>query len=82
MVSTSIIFQDMPTFSHIIQMSRRELSIDVAEHMSILKNKEIARILVIFQYILMFGCRLQFDRSRREFSIDMANNRSILKKKE
>jgi len=30
-------------------MSRRELSIDVAEHRSILKNKGVTRILVIFQ---------------------------------
>jgi len=37
-------------FSHIIQkVSRRELSIDVAEHRSILKNKGVVRILIIFQ---------------------------------
>jgi len=36
-----VIFQDRPKFIHIIQeRSRRELSIDVAEHRSILKNDQ------------------------------------------
>ena len=37
------------------ESSRRELSIDVAEHGCILKNKEVVRILVIFQDRLMFS---------------------------
>jgi len=35
--------------------SRRELSVDVAEHRPILKNKGVVRILVIFQDRLMFS---------------------------
>jgi len=35
--------------------SRRELSIDVAENRSILKNKGVVRILVIFQDRPMFS---------------------------
>ena len=48
-------------FSHIIQkVSRqRELSIDVAEHRSILKNKGVVRILVIIQDRLKFSHIIQ-----------------------
>jgi len=35
--------------------SRRELSIDVAEHRSVLKNKEVMRILIILQDRPMFN---------------------------
>jgi len=41
------------------ERSRRELSIDVAEHRSILKIKVIMRILVIFQDIRMFSQIIQ-----------------------
>ena len=54
--------------------SRRELSIDVAEHRSILKSKGVVRILVIFQ-----DRPISFKRSRRELSINVAEHRSILK---
>jgi len=38
---------------------RRKLSIDVAEHGSILKNKGVMRILVIFQDTTMFSHIIQ-----------------------
>jgi len=46
--------------------SRRELSIDVAEHRPILKNKGAVRILVIFQYRPMF-CHIIQKVSARGF---------------
>jgi len=57
---------------------RRELSIDVAKHTSILKSKGVVRILVIKkdQY-----SAISFEWSRRELSIDVAEHRSILKRK-
>jgi len=39
--------------------SRRELSIDMAEHRSILKNREVVRILGIFQGRPMFSHIIQ-----------------------
>ena len=48
--------------------SQRELSIDVAQHESILKNKGKVRILVVFQDRPMFSHIIQ-KVSRREFSI-------------
>jgi len=50
-----IIFQDTLTFSHRIKRSWRELSINVAELWSILKNEGVVRILVIFQDRPMFS---------------------------
>jgi len=38
---------------------RRELSIDMAEHRSVLKNKALVRILVIFQDRPMFSHVIQ-----------------------
>jgi len=38
-----------------LERSQRELSIDAAEHKSILKNKGVVRILVIFQGRPMFS---------------------------
>jgi len=35
-----VIFQDRPMFNHIVQKDSEELSIDVAEHKSILKNNQ------------------------------------------
>ena len=57
--------------------SRRELSIDVAEHRSILENKGVERILVIFQDNQFSA--ISFKRSCRELSIDVAEHRSTLK---
>ena len=56
---------------------RRELSIDVAEHRSILKNKRVMLILVIFK---VGPCSaIQFKRFWWELSIDMAEHTSTLK---
>ena len=55
--------------------SRRELSVDVAEHRSILKSKGEERILVIFKTYLCSAISLK--RSRRELSIDAAEHRSV-----
>jgi len=38
MVRILVIFQDRPMFSHIIQRSRRELSIDVAENIGLCRK--------------------------------------------
>jgi len=61
------------------ESSRRELSIDVAEHRSTFKNKGVMRILVIFKIDL--SSAISFKRSRRELSIDVAEHRSTLKNK-
>ena len=60
-----------------IKRSRRELSIDVADHRSILKIKEEVRVLLIFQDRLCSG--ISFKRSRRELPIDEAEHRSMFK---
>ena len=57
---------------------RRELSIDVAEHRSILKNKEIMRILNIFQDSPMFGHIIR-KVSARAFHWCGWTHRSLLK---
>jgi len=51
------------------EMSRRELSIDVAQHRSTLKNKEVVRILGIFK--IDQRSTIPFKRSRRKLSIDV-----------
>jgi len=51
----------------------------VAEHRSILKNKGVVRILVIFKIDLCSAT--SFKRPRQELSIDVAELRSILKNK-
>jgi len=61
------------------KMSRRELSIDMSEHGSILKNKVVMRILIIFKIGLCSVISLK--RSWRELSIDVAEHGSILKNK-
>ena len=46
------------------ERSRRELSIDVAEHRSILKKKRVTRILVIVQGRPMFSHIIQKGSAR------------------
>jgi len=53
------VFEDRLMFSLEFERSQRELSIDVAEHRSILKKKEVVCILVIFQDMLMFSHIIQ-----------------------
>ena len=48
-------FKIYPCSAISFQRSPRELSIYVAEHMSTYENKEVVRILVIFQDISMFS---------------------------
>jgi len=48
-------FKMDPCSAMSIKRTRRELSIDVAEHSSILKGKGVTRILVIFQDRPMFS---------------------------
>ena len=72
-----IIFEDRPMFSRIFKKYRRELSIDVVEHRSILKHERVERILIIFQDGPMFSHIIQ-KVSARELSIDVAENRCIL----
>jgi len=55
---------------------RRELSIDVVEHRSILKNKGVGRILAIFQDEPMIRYNSE---ARAYISIDVSEHRSISK---
>jgi len=57
-----------------LKWSRRELSIDVAEHISILENKGVVRILLATQ-----SRAISFKRSRRELSTNVAEHRCALK---
>jgi len=56
-----VVFQDRPTFSHIIQkISRRDLSIDLVERMSMLKNYQNTYYTVFcFVFLLFFVGILQ-----------------------
>ena len=55
--------------------SRRELSIDVAGHRSILENK---RVVLIWLFFKIGPCSAtSFKRSQRELSIDVPEHRSI-----
>jgi len=50
-----VIFQDSPSSAISFKRARRELSIDVTEHGSILKGNGVMCILVIFQDRPMFS---------------------------
>jgi len=56
--------------------SRRELSIDAAEHNFVSKNKGLVRVLVIFQDRPKFS--ISSKRSQQELSTDVAEHRSLL----
>ena len=60
-----------------LKRSRRELSIDVAEHRSLpLKIREECVLWLFFKIVLCSA--ISFKRSRRELSIDVAEHRSML----
>ena len=58
-VGILVIFQDRLMSATYIERSKRELSIDEAERRSILKNKGVKRIFVIFQDRSMFSHIIQ-----------------------
>jgi len=58
--------------------SRRERSIDVAEHRSVLKNGGVKRIIQLFSKIDLYSAT-SFKRSWQELSIDVTEHGSILK---